>query len=60
MKAQSQKDYEEFFRRNPEQKNPTDLNTPEKWAFATYIGYERYTAMQSARKAARSYTKNPN
>jgi len=50
-------DYRSFFTKYPHQGNPTDLNTVEKWNFATYIGFERYRAMQTARKHGKAYTK---
>ena len=49
QQAQAQKDYETFFRLHG-QKNPSDLNTDEKWEYANRIGKQRYAAMLAARK----------
>lgn len=54
---QVQKDYEEFWRKNPEQKNPSDINTVEKFNFAMKIGWRRLRAMQQARKQGKEFTK---
>ena len=41
--------YYSFFKKTG-QKNPTDLNTPEKYHFAVEIGYELFRLMQLARE----------
>lgn len=50
-------DFREFFHRYPDQENPTDLNTVQKWNFATEIGFDRLRAMQAARKQGEDFTK---
>ena len=49
-------DYKEFWRRYPDQKNPTDINTREKHDYSNEIGWERFNNMQKARKLGRSFT----
>lgn len=50
-------DYHEFFRRYPGARNPTDLNTKEKFLYACEIGWERHRAMERARKFGHPFTK---
>ncbi len=52
---QTQLDYGVFFKENPNQKNPTDANTQEKWEYMCSIGFERYSCMLAARKAPKWY-----
>lgn len=54
---QVRKDYEEFWRRHPAQKNPSDINTEEKFNFAMEIGWKRLRAMQQARKSGEDFTR---
>ena len=56
-KLQAQLDYEKFFKEFPNQRNPTDLNTPEKFKFAKKIGFQRYRAMQQARKQGEPWSR---
>ena len=49
--------YTLFFTSVPDQSNPTDLNTIEKWNFFQAQGFEVYKAMQTARKQGKEYTK---
>jgi hypothetical protein len=49
--------YEEFWRMYPDQKNPSDINTPEKAAFLIVKGFERISIMQRARKQAYGFTR---
>lgn len=53
---QVKKDYQDFFRKHPNQKNPSDINTEEKFNFAIKIGWKRLRAMQNARKARYNFT----
>lgn len=46
-----------FFKKHPRQKNPTDINTEEKFKYATNVGWENFRLMQQARKAGYSFTK---
>ena len=54
---QAKKDYEEFFRLNPDQQNPTDINTKEKFEFMIGIGWQRLWEMRKARKVGKPFTK---
>jgi len=56
-KSQAQKDYERFWNKHPDQKNPSDINTIEKFNFAVSIGWTRLREMQRARKQGAPYTK---
>lgn len=49
--------YEEFRRLYPTQKNPSDINTPEKATFLILKGFERIALMQRARKQAYPFTR---
>ena len=49
------KDYEDFWSQYPDQKNPADVNTKEKFDFAMSIGWRRFSAMQRA--SGRSFTR---
>jgi len=42
--------YYSFFKRHPKAKNPTDLNTKEKYLYAMEIGYDLFKLMGTARK----------
>ncbi len=55
QQTQAQLDYKTFFAKHPDQRNPTDTNTQEKWDFMTSIGFERYCHMLAARKAKKEY-----
>ena len=54
---QAEADYSQFFATYPDQKNPTDINTPQKWAFAQSIGMSRFSSMQACRKQSLAFTK---
>ena len=41
----------------PAQKNPSDINTPEKANFLILKGFERIRVMQQARKQAYEFTR---
>lgn len=49
--------YEEFWKTNPKQANPSDINTPEKANFLILKGFERISLMQRARKQAYDFTR---
>ena len=49
--------YEEFWAKYPNQKNPSDINTPEKASFLILKGFERIHLMQRARKQAYPFTR---
>ena len=49
--------YDEFWRKNPTQNNPSDINTPEKALFLLLKGVERIALMQRARKQRYPFTK---
>ena len=49
--------YKEFRRLYPTQKNPSDINTPEKATFLILKGFERIALMQRARKQAYEFTR---
>jgi hypothetical protein len=49
--------YDEFWHLNPQQLNPSDINTPEKATFLIMKGFERIRLMQRARKEAYDFTK---
>ena len=51
----AEKLYDDFFRRYPDLKNPTDLNTREKFEFAVKVGWENYCLMQRARKQGKEF-----
>ena len=53
----AESDYRTFFLLHPGQKNPTDVNTDQKWEFIGIVGRKRFAAMQAARKAGLSWTK---
>jgi hypothetical protein len=55
--AEARKLYEEFWQKYPDQKNPSDINTPEKANFLIQKGFERVRLMQRARKQAYSFTR---
>ncbi len=55
QQTQAQEDYGWFFMLYPDSKNPTDMNTQEKWDFVQAIGFERYSYMLAARKAKTKY-----
>ncbi len=42
--------HEEWFKQYPKQKNPSDMNTEEKYHFAIRVGWVKYKMMQTARK----------
>lgn len=48
--------YDEFFRTHY-QKNPSDINTPEKANFLVQKGFESIRLMQAARKEQHEFTK---
>lgn len=48
--------FNEFWRRYPNQRNPTDINTPEKATFLKSKGFDRIRLMQRARKQAYDFT----
>lgn len=54
---QAKKDYEAFWEKHPEQKNPSDVNTQQKFNFSMSIGWARLRNMQAARKAGYDFTK---
>ena len=43
--------YGKWFRENPKVKNPSDVNSSDKFNFAMDIGWPRLALMQKARKA---------
>ena len=49
--------YRLFFTTHPGQKNPTDLNTREKYEFMREVGYELFREMQCDRKRSEPWTK---
>lgn len=49
--------YEEFWKMYPTQRNPTDINTPEKATYLILKGFERISLMQRARKQAYDFTR---
>jgi len=49
--------YEEFHKKYPDIKNPTDINSEEKYNFFMNKSYEELSLMQRARKQAYSFTK---
>lgn len=55
--AEARKLYEEFWQKYPNQKNPSDINTPEKATFLILKGFEKIRLMQQARKQAYAFTR---
>jgi hypothetical protein len=55
--AEAQALYEEFWATYPRQRNPTDINTPEKASFLILKGFERIRLMQRARKQRYEFTR---
>lgn len=49
--------YEDFWKQYPHQKNPSDINTPEKANYLILKGFERVSLMQRARKQAYPFTR---
>lgn len=49
--------YEEFWKMYPKQRNPSDINTPEKANFLMMKGFQRIRLMQRARKEAYDFTR---
>jgi len=49
--------FDEFWELYPKQKNPSDINTPEKATFLVLKGFERVSLMQRARKQAYDFTR---
>lgn len=49
--------YDEFWQTYPTQRNPSDINTPEKASFLIQKGFERIRLMQRARKQAYDFTR---
>jgi hypothetical protein len=49
--------YDEFWSLNPDQKNPSDINTVEKATFLMLKGFESISLMQKARKQAYDFTR---
>lgn len=56
-KAEAKCLYEEFWGMYPLQRNPTDINTPEKATFLILKGFERIRLMQRARKQKYDFTR---
>lgn len=54
---QARQDYLLFWERHPTQRNPSDINTKEKFDFAMEIGWRRLQVMQHFRKRAAAWTK---
>lgn len=54
---EARKLYEEFWRMYPTQKNPTDINTPQKANFLILKGFEKIRLMQRARKQKYDFTR---
>lgn len=50
--------YEEFWSLYPTQKNPTDINTPQKASFLVMKGFENIRLMQRARKQRYDFTRH--
>ena len=49
--------YGKFFEAVPDQENPTDMNTQEKWLFMKSVGFFGYRKMINARKRGKPWTK---
>ena len=48
--------YGEWFRRNPNLANPSDVNHKEKYDYMCEIGWENLRVMQNARKRGLAFT----
>lgn len=46
-----------WFKQHPDQANPSDLNTEEKYNYALSVGYEEFKLMEIARKQGLPFTK---
>jgi hypothetical protein len=57
-KLQAELDFAEFFRRHPNSKNPSDLNTEVKFGYAACIGFQRHRTMEACRKQGVGFAKN--
>lgn len=55
--AKAQSLYDEFFQKHPEQKNPADIDTPEKVAFLAEHGLASVNLMRTARKLGMNFTR---
>ncbi len=55
--SKAKKLYKEFWKINPNMKNPSDINKPEKADFLTKKGFENIRLMQKARKQGYKFTK---
>lgn len=49
--------FKEWFRLHPDQKNPTDLNTQEKWDWMMNKGFPAFRVMQQARKRGEEWSR---
>ncbi len=58
--SEAKSGYELFFRENPSTRNPTDINSREKFDFFVRNGWDLLSSMQEARKQNTEKNGRPN